>query len=170
MPVLPGSSDLDQPKEQHAPIIYRSLLPCRLHQVHEILARKFWAGIDGTFIRQSMSQGQLLMSNQSPLHFNTAWKNSDLQTPRSWRCHYQLSAGNVHCISGCQGWFVIFVSLCALLIVEFVALTVDPCCIISFNSTRIKMSHYTYLPIIQLWYVAPSPRFRFPYVYSFFYI
>lgn len=42
------SPDRDQPIEQHAPITYGSLLPCHLYQVHDLLARTFWTGIDGT--------------------------------------------------------------------------------------------------------------------------
>ncbi|KAK7466312.1 hypothetical protein VKT23_005039 [Stygiomarasmius scandens] len=38
--------DLDQPQESRAPIAYSSLQPCHLNQVHDLLARSFWSGIN----------------------------------------------------------------------------------------------------------------------------
>lgn len=42
-----ASANREQPCEVEAPITYVSLQPCHLPQVHELLERAFWAGIDG---------------------------------------------------------------------------------------------------------------------------
>lgn len=42
-----SSPEREQPAERDAPITYTSLQPRHLPQVHDILARSFWAGIDG---------------------------------------------------------------------------------------------------------------------------
>ena len=42
------SPERDQPTETLAPITYTSLQAYHLEQVHDLLARAFWAGIDGS--------------------------------------------------------------------------------------------------------------------------
>ena len=41
------SPEREQPQEAVAPITYRTLQRCHLAQVHDLLARVFWEGIDG---------------------------------------------------------------------------------------------------------------------------
>jgi hypothetical protein len=44
------SPDREQPNEIPAPINYQALQPHHLDQVHDLLTRVFWSGIDGSFI------------------------------------------------------------------------------------------------------------------------
>lgn len=44
------SPDRDQPGPNLAPILYGCLQQWHLQQVHDLLARVFWAGIDGNLI------------------------------------------------------------------------------------------------------------------------
>ena len=46
--MIKHSPDREKPAEPLAPIIYTCLQPCHLDQVHDLLARVFWSGINGT--------------------------------------------------------------------------------------------------------------------------
>ena len=43
------SPDRDQPARSRVPITYVSLQPSHLRQVHDLLTRVFWDGIDGQY-------------------------------------------------------------------------------------------------------------------------
>jgi hypothetical protein len=56
------SAERDQTGRPHTPITYASLQPSHLRQVHELLARVFWDGIDGELLA---SAGSIFYTRQS---------------------------------------------------------------------------------------------------------
>lgn len=88
-------------KETKAPIIYTFLQARHLDQVHDLLTRAFWSGIDSTFSLDNPTRLSLIDSSKRLLALPTGTINghSDLQTTRSRRRDPQVTSGNVHNLS-----------------------------------------------------------------------
>ena len=65
------SPEREQPNEVSmdgdAPIVYRSLHPSHLKQVHDLLGRVFWDGIDGTYLISGFWSIQNLLLTIEPV-------------------------------------------------------------------------------------------------------
>lgn len=92
-------------QETEAPIIYSSLQEWHLDQVHDLLTRTFWSGIDGTSSASTPSFLLIRISKRLPaLSTGTCNSHSNVQTTRG-RCRDpQITARNVHNLSGGEAW------------------------------------------------------------------
>jgi len=92
-------------RETEAPIVYSSLQEWHLDQVHDLLTRTFWSGIDSTSSIPPILLPVKKGSQRLPaLPTGTCNGYRDIQTARGRRRDPQLAVGNVHHVSGGETW------------------------------------------------------------------
>lgn len=92
-----------------ASIDYQTLRSSHLQQVHELLSRTFWPGIDGTFLGNSLLRMRLCLfyccsERRTALLARTMHSRSHLQTACR-RCSVPvLPTRDIHHVPRCQSW------------------------------------------------------------------
>ncbi|OBZ74150.1 hypothetical protein A0H81_05926 [Grifola frondosa] len=72
--------DCEQPPEVRAPIEYMPLRPCHLDQIHDLLGRVFWAGIDVSDSLQYSPEKCTIVAVYKQLVVGAAFLSSPLET------------------------------------------------------------------------------------------
>ncbi|KAH7910295.1 hypothetical protein BJ138DRAFT_1065488 [Hygrophoropsis aurantiaca] len=70
----------DEPEERRAPITYASLQPCHLRQVHELLGKVFWEGINVSDSLQSSPERCTVIATYRRLVVGAAFLSSPQET------------------------------------------------------------------------------------------
>lgn len=100
-----NSSGTAPSQETEAPIVYSSLQEWHLDQVHDLLTRTFWSGIDSGSSTSPCTPPLTDDSKRFPaLPTGTCNGYSNVQTAGCWRRDPQITAGNVHNLSGSETW------------------------------------------------------------------